>query len=64
MRPVELSRNAKPRFAFRVPDTSVMAGAKHQKPVVRGSGQQISVVGRSAGRAESDRRHAMRLARI
>ena len=47
MRPVELSRNAKPRFAFRVPDTSVMAGAKHQKPVVRGPGQQISVVGRA-----------------
>ncbi|MDX4957888.1 hypothetical protein [Delftia acidovorans] len=50
--------------AFHIPGKSVMAGAKHQRPVNHTAGQYIRVVGQAVSRAESDRRHAMRKASI
>lgn len=50
--------------AFHIPTRSVMAGAKPHKPVTPSPINHINVVGKSAGRAETDRRHAMRKAAI
>ncbi len=64
MHPVELSRNAKPRFAFHVPDASVMSGAKQHKPTTPSAINQIRVVGSAKSRIDNDRRRANRLASI
>lgn len=50
--------------AFHIPTRSVMAGAKHCRPMNHTAGQYIRVVGQAVSRAESDRRHAMRKASI
>lgn len=50
--------------AFHIPSKSVMAGAKHQRPVNHTAGQYIRVVGRPISQAENDRRSAMRKASI
>lgn len=62
--PSELSRNAKPLFAFQIPARSVMAGAKHHKPTDRPESQRITVTGSKQGQAEADCRRANRLTSI
>ncbi len=64
MHPSELSRNAKPLFAFQIPARSVMAGAKHHKPTDRPESQRITVTGSKQGQAEADCRRANRLTSI
>lgn len=46
--------------AFHIPTRSVMAGAKHFRPMNHTAGQYVRVIGRAQSQADNDRRHAMR----